>query len=322
MTAQPITAAGVRRALELPADATLPGRAALALDAYWRAEQHWQRVQPRSRVWRHLQARNAAWRARRFVPQLLGDPNLARVRWTGYADGSASAVLDSLWLRYARGQLWLAVQCPAGGDPHLARVHSLVELGELVTSATMQPLPPPWSCTALCSSAEPEPTGSAATAGRVVVVAGSRAPVEGGWLDTRFVTDDFERARVVLTGLLDGHVRVAFAADQFDEARELAAAADALPSRPPESGCWAVTTRAGAGYWLHTSTVAGDRGHTVQAGQLEAPETDAQAPARSDLFHLGACWKCQAPGCARIDSLADLGRVLREPDGQWHACDD
>jgi hypothetical protein len=262
----------VRRALELPAEVTLPGRAALALDAWFKAERHWQRVQPRSRAWRRLRAYQAARTARAFVPRLLGAPELARVRWRGFADGSASVVVDGLWLWYARGQVFLAVECPRSGDPHLARVHSLVELGELVAGATLELPPPPWSCTVLCPPPEPSPArASGARSGRVVFVAGALAPTEGGLLETRFATEAFERAREVLTGLVDGQMRVAFTAGQDDQARELADAADAVPSVPPAGGCWQVTTSTGARFWLHVHAGTGKAG---QLGTLAAAGPD------------------------------------------------
>lgn len=243
--------ARVRRALAAPAGSTLPGRAVLALDAWLTAERHWQRVQPRSRAWQRLRAYQAARNARVFVPRLLGEPGLASAGWTGFADGSASVLVDGLGLWYARGQVFLAAECPRGGDVHLARVHSLVELGELVASATVDLPSPPWSCTALCPQPERQPAPAAV--GRVVFVAGSRTPTQGGLLATRFVTDRFERARDVLVGMLDGHTRMAFDAGQFEQARELAAAADTVPSAPPAEGCWQVSTSVGACYWLHTS---------------------------------------------------------------------
>jgi hypothetical protein len=162
MSMQPITVAGVRRMLDLPAETTLPGRAVLALDGYLKAEQHWQAVQPQTSAWRTARAQEAARHAREFVPAVLGEPRLASARWQGFADGSASATVDGLQLWYARGHVFLAVECPAGGDPHLARVHSLVELGELVACSTLDPPPPPWSCIALCPP--PEPVAAVAAA--------------------------------------------------------------------------------------------------------------------------------------------------------------
>jgi hypothetical protein len=252
---EPIGAAGVRSALKLPAATTLPGRAVLALDGWLQAEQHWQRTQPQTRAWQRTRAADAARHARHYVPRLLEAPELATVRWRGYADGTASAVVDGLWLWYARGQVFLAVGCPAGGETHLARLHSLVELGELVAGATLEPPPPPWSCTALCPSptSEPKPVE---TSGRVVFVAGARTPTEGGLLDTRFVTDEFQRAREVLTGLVDAHVRLAFTAGQLKQARELAAVTDAVPTASPERGCWQAAISTGAHYWLDARTTA------------------------------------------------------------------
>jgi hypothetical protein len=247
-----IGAAAVRSVLELPATATLPGRAVLALDGWLRAEQHWQRTQPQTRAWQRARAADAARHAHHYVPRLLEAPELATARWRGYADGTASAVLDGLWLWYARGQVFLAVECPAGGDTHLARVHSLVELGELVAGAALEPPPPPWSCTALCPSpaSQPKPVQASAR----VFIAGARTPTEGGLLDTRFVTDEFQRAREVLTGLVDAHVRLAFTAGQLEQARELAAVTDAVPTASPEDGCWQAATSTGAHYWLHART--------------------------------------------------------------------
>jgi hypothetical protein len=249
---EPVGPAGVRRALEEPAISTLPGRAVLALDGWLQAEQHWQRTQPQTRAWQRARAVDAARHARDYVPSLLGVPELAAVRWQGHADGTASVIVDGLWLRYARGQVFLAADCPAGGDPHLARVHGLVELGELVAGATLTPPSPPWSCTSLCPSdaAAPAPI----PAGQVVIVAGARTPTQGGLLDARFVTEAFGRAREVLAGLLEAHVRLAFAAGQLDQARELAAVADAVPAEPPSGGCWQATASTGARYWLHTRT--------------------------------------------------------------------
>jgi hypothetical protein len=268
------TAADVRRVLEAPAASTLPGRAALALDGWLRAEQHWQRSQPQTRGWQRTRATEAARHAREYVPRLLEAPELASAPWQGYADGTAGVVIDGLWLWYARGQVFLAVECPAGSDPHLARVHSLMELGELVAGATVEPPPPPWTCTALCPTPAPAPTKSDRPE-RVVFVAGARTPTEGGLLDTRFVTDEFARAREVLTGLLDGHVRVAFTAGLLDQARELAGAADAVPSASPEGGCWQVTTGTGARYWLHAGTAVDPGcGHAGQLGSLEATGSD------------------------------------------------
>jgi hypothetical protein len=268
------TAAEVRRVLEAPAVSTLPGRSVLALDGWLRAEQHWQHTQPTTRAWQRARAAEAARHAREYVPRLLGEPALAKVQWRGYADGTASVVIDRLWLWYARGQVFLAVQCPAGGDPHLARVHSLVELGELVAGASLEPPPPPWSCTALCPTPALEPP-THATAGRTVFVAGAHASTEGGLLETRFVTEEFARAREVLAGLLDEHVRVAFTAGLLDQARELADVAHAVPLVPPEGGCWQVTTGTGARYWLHARTASGsDCHHAERLGSLEATGSD------------------------------------------------
>jgi hypothetical protein len=270
MTRQPIDAAHVRWVLEAPAISTLPGRAAWAFRGWLEAEEHWQQAQPHTRAWQRARATEAARHAREYVPRLLGDPALAKARWRGYPDGTAAVVIDGLWLRYARGQVFLAVECPVGGEPHLARVASLVELGELVAdAATFEPPPPPWSCTALCPTPAPTPAPpTPASAGRTVFVVGGQAPTESGVLESRFTSDGFTRARQVLTELLNNHVRVGFTAGLLDQARELADAADAVPTQLPEDGCWQVTLSTGARYWLHVRSATDPDADLDWAGQL------------------------------------------------------
>jgi hypothetical protein len=245
---QMVTAGVVRRVLNEPAKATLPGRAVLALSHYLAAERHWLAAQPQSRRWQRRRATDAARHARAFVAHLL-DGELAEAIWTGHADGTASVQVDGLRLWYARGQVFLIVDCPSGGEPHTARVHGLAELGELVGLATLEPAPPPWSCTALCRPARASAM-AARSDGRVVFLAGVRYVGADYQLTTTCLAGSFELVRKTLAVALGQQVQRCFADGDLELATALADAADSLPPTAPRDGAWQVEV-AGWRYWLH-----------------------------------------------------------------------
>jgi hypothetical protein len=242
-----VTARGLRRVLDEPADATLPGRAVLALSRWLAAERHWLASQPTGPVWAGRRATDAARHAREYVPRLL-DGELADAGWVGHADGTATVEVDGLRLWYARGQVFLLVDCPHGGEPHTARVHGLAELGELVGLATLDPPPPPWSCTALCRL--PLANASGEQNGRLVFVAGVRYAGADYQVATTCWAGSFELARETLAIALGQQVQRFFTAGDLELATAMAEAADSLPVAAPPDGAWQVEV-GGWRYWLH-----------------------------------------------------------------------
>jgi hypothetical protein len=245
---QLVTAHTVRQVLAEPAEATLPGRAVLALSRYLDAERHWLANQPQGHGWARRRAADAARHAGEYVARLL-DGQVFRVPWTGHADGTATVEVDGLRLWYARGQVFLLVDCPAGGEPHTARVHGLAELGELVGLATLEPPPPPWSCTALCRL--PRANSMAAALGkRMVFLAGVRYVDTDYQVTTTCLAGSFELARQTLAVALGQQVQRCFTDGDLEVATAMAEAADSLPMTAPRDGAWQAEV-AGWRYWLH-----------------------------------------------------------------------
>jgi hypothetical protein len=245
MTAElPAGHCAVRRALDRPAASTLPGRSALALSGWLVAERRRLARRPRTRAGRVLRVWRAARRARWHARRLLGR-EVAGVTWQGDLDGTATATVDGLWLWWARGELFVLVACPHGGEPHMARVPSLAALGELVAAAMLDPPPPPWTCTALCA----RPLAVDGSAGKVMFVGGWQATTADYMLTTTIVAAQFASARHALAAAISQQMTQAFVDDQAALARRAAATLDLLPAEP-SSGAW--EARVGhRRYWLH-----------------------------------------------------------------------
>jgi hypothetical protein len=250
MTGELPTGVGeVRRALARPAGSTLPGRAALALSGWVAAERRRLDRRSRTRAGRVLGVWWAAGRARWHAGRLLGR-EVAGVAWQGHADATATATIDGLWLWWARGELFVLVACPHGGEPHTARVPSLVALGELVASVMLDPPPPPWTCTALCT----RPLAVDGSAGEVMFVGGWQATTADYLLTTTIVAAQFASARHALAAAISQQMTQAFVDDQAPLARRAAATLDLLPAEPSAGG-W----QASVGhrrYWLHARHTA------------------------------------------------------------------
>jgi hypothetical protein len=269
---QMVSACRVRRVLDEPAQATLPGRAVLALSRWLAAERHWLASQPTGRVWARRRAEDAARHAHEYVPRLL-DGELADAAWVGHADGTATSEVDGLRLWYARGQVFLVVDCPSGGEPHTARVHGLAELGELVGMATLEPPPPPWSCTALCR--RPLVAASGDRGEGSVFVAGVRYVGTEYQVATTCRAGSFELARETLAVALGQQVRRFFTAGDLELATAMAEVADSLPVAPPPDGAWRVEV-GGWRYWLHQDperAVPGE-GPAADLGPLAAADEE------------------------------------------------
>jgi len=239
--------ATVRRVLNLPAEVTLPGRSVLALAAHEQAQTARLAGLKPTRIAGARRAAYAVLRARRLAAQLLGR-ELAHAPWTGRPDGSAVVVVDGLVVRFAHGELALLVDCPQGAPEHTAAVRSLIDLGELVRLACVDPPGWPWACSGLCQPPRPA-APEAAAAGRRFVI-GATVPSGDEVMTITWTAGEFARARELLATQLQDYVRATFNAGQLALAQQAADAADLLPAQPPPAGVWAITTPAGCRFWL------------------------------------------------------------------------